>query len=447
MALTGLQIYKLLPKTNCRECGFPTCLAFAMQLAQKKVELSKCPYVSEEAKRVLEAESAPPQKLVTIGKGDTAVKIGEEQVMFRHDDRFYNETALAVRVFDDVDDSEMEQRFEKIKKLSWERIGFTIRVNMVAVECRSGDGARFAESAKKAHEVTGLPLLLMGGVDVLKQATDVVKDTKPLLYAARSDNWEQMAALAKETGSPLVVEAENPEALAELTPKIKEAGVEEMVLSVKTDGDILKQLEYQTIIRRAALKKTFRPLGYPTLAFAFDEDPYQESVIASMLVCKYAGIVVTDLIEPHFVLPILVARQNIYTNPQKPIAVEPKLYAVGEPNEKSPLMFTTNFSLTYFSVQSEVEASRVPSWILAVDTEGLSVLTAYSGDKLNAQIVAKALKSSEADKKVRHRKLIIPGLVAVMSGELEEETGWQVIVGPKEAAYLPKFLKEMWRPD
>lgn len=447
MALTGLQIYKLLPKTNCRECGFPTCLAFAMQLAQKKVELSKCPYVSDEAKRVLEAESAPPQRLIKIGTGENVVEIGEEQVMFRHDDKFYHETAVAVRVFDDIDDAELNQRLEKIKKLSWERIGFVIKVNMVAVQSRSGDASRFTECAKRASDVTGLPLILMGDVDVLKPAAAALKDKKPLLYAANSQNWQQISQIAKETGSPLVVEAETPEALAELTPKIKEAGVEDMVLSVKTDKNIIKQLEYQTIIRRAALKKTFRPLGYPTITFAFDDDPYQESAIASIFVCKYAGIVVTDLIEPHFVLPILVARQNIYTNPQKPIAVEPKLYAVGEPNEKSPFLFTTNFSLTYFSVQSEVEASRVPSWILAVDTEGLSVLTAYSGDKLNAQVVAKALKNTEAEKKVSHRKLIIPGLVAVMSGELEEETGWQVIVGPKEAAYLPKFLKEMWKPD
>ncbi len=447
MALTGLQIFKLLPKKNCRECGFPTCLAFAMQLAQKKVELSKCPYVSEEAKRILEAESAPPQRLITIGTGEKAVKIGEEQVMFRHDDKFYHETAIAVRVFDDVDTEEFKQRLEKIKKLSWERIGFQIGVNLVAVECRSGDGSRFAECAKSAHQATGLPLVLIGGADELKAAAEAVKETNPLLCSANTDNWQQIAEIAKSCKCPLVVEAESPDALAELTEKIKGAGVEDMVLRVQTNGDILKQLEMQTIIRRAALKKTFRPLGYPTLAFAFDDDPYQEATIASILVCKYAGVVVTDLAEPHFVLPILVARQNIYTNPQKPIAVEQKLYPVGEPDDKSPLMFTTNFSLTYFSVQSEVEASRVPSWILAVDTEGLSVLTAYSGDKLNAKVVADALKKTEAEKVVSHRKIIIPGLVAVMSGELEEETGWQVVVGPKEAAYLPKFLKETWTPD
>jgi len=450
MALTGLEIFKLLPKTNCRECGFPTCLAFAMQLAQKKVELAKCPYVSDEAKAQLDAAAAPPIKLVTIGEGDHTVKIGEEQVLFRHDDRFYNETAIAIRVFDDLSDEEFNERLEKIGRLAFHRIGFDISVNLVALENRSGDSGKFAERAKAT--VAKLPyglILMSGNPDALKGAAEAVKTRRPLLYAADDSNFEAVGKVAKELGLPLAVKSETLDGLADLTGKLKELGVEEMVLVPDVDGSLLDGLEKQTVIRRAALKKTFRPLGYPTLAFAFAEDAFDEATLAATYICKYAGIVVTDLVEPHHILPLLVTRQNIYTNPQKPIAVEPKLYAVGEANEKSPLMFTTNFSLTYFSVEGEVEASRVPSWILAVDTEGLSVLTAYSGDKLNEKIVAEAMKKADVENRVSHRKLIIPGFVAVMSGALEEELGgnWQIIVGPKEAAYLPKFLKESWRPD
>jgi len=450
MALTGLDIYKLLPKTNCRECGFPTCLAFAMQLAQKKVELSKCPYVSEAAKMQLDAASAPPIKLVTIGEGAYKLQIGEEQVLFRHDDKFYHETGIAIRVFDNLDDTAFNSRLEKIKKLVFQRIGFEIKVNLVALFNKSNDVAKFTSRAKEI--VSKLPhglILVSDNAGALKSAADAVKTRRPLLFAADSTNFEAYGKIAKETGLPLAVKGKTLDELANITTKLKELGVSEMVLVPETDGNLIKGIEEQTIVRRAALKKTFRPLGYPTLSFAFDSDPYSEVATAATYICKYAGIVVTDLVEPHHILPLLVVRQNVYTNPQKPIAVEPKLYAIREPNENSPLMFTTNFSLTYFSVEAEVDASRVPSWILAVNTEGLSVLTAYSGDKLNEKIVAEAMKKENVESKVKHRKIIIPGLVAVMSGALEEELGgkWQVIVGPKEAAYLPKFLKETWRPD
>ncbi|MCX7703125.1 MAG: acetyl-CoA decarbonylase/synthase complex subunit gamma [Planctomycetota bacterium] len=450
MALTGLDIYKLLPKTNCRECGFPTCLAFAMQLAQKKVELTKCPYVSEAAKAQLDAASAPPIKLVTLGEGSFKVQIGEEQVLFRHDDKFYHETAIAVRINDDLDDSSFNARIEKIKKLLFQRIGFEIKVNLVALFNKSNDAGKFTSRAKEL--ISKLPhglILMSNNPAALKSAAEAVKTRRPLIFAADTSNFETLGKLSKDLNLPLAVKGKSLDELSNLTSKLKEMGVDEMILSLETDGNLLKEIEAQTLIRRAALKKSFRPLGYPTLSFAFAPDPYAEAANAVTSICKYAGIVVTDLVEPHHILPLLVARQNIYSNPQKPIAVEPKLYPIREPNENSPLMFTTNFSLTYFTVEGEVDASRVPSWILAVDTEGLSVLTAYSGDKLNEKVVAAAMKKADVENKVKHRKIIIPGLVAVMSGALEEELGgkWKVIVGPKEAAYLPKFLKETWRPD
>ena len=199
-----------------------------------------------------------------------------------------------------------------------------------------------------------------------------------------------------------------------------------------------------TLIRRLALKKSFRPLGYPMIAFATAGTPETQIARAAGLVCKYAGIVVIDTVEPWALLAILTARQNLYTDPQKPVQVEPKLYAVGEAGPTSPVLFTTNFSLTYYTVESDVEASRIPSWILCVDTEGTSVLTAYSGDKLNEKTVAKAMKAANLETVVKHKRLIIPGYVAVMSGKLEEETGWEILVGPRESSIIPRYLKEIW---
>jgi len=265
----------------------------------------------------------------------------------------------------------------------------------------------------------------------------------PLLAFASADTAEAVAKIAKESNCPLVAEADSIEALADLSEKVKGEGVEDIVLSL--DGLDLRDLLYNlTRMRVLSLKKVFRPLGYPTLSFVRGADADQQAIAAS-LICKYSSVVVVDTAEPYAILPMLTAVMNIFTDPQKPVQVEPRVYTVGEPNEKSPLMFTTNFSLTYYTVESDVEASRVPSHILVVDTEGTSVLTAYSGDKLNEKTVSDAMAKHNVENLVKHRKLIIPGYVAVMSGKLEEATGWEVIVGPRESSMIPKYLQEVWK--
>jgi len=442
MGLTGLDIFKLLPKTNCKDCGLPTCLAFAMQLAQKKVELSKCPHVSEEAKAKLEGASAPPMRLITIGEGENKLEIGQENVLFRHEEKFYHPCGVAVTLADDLDDAAMKERLDKIGKLKFHRVGTDIQIDLVAVVNKSGQADAFAKAAKAAAGTGYLLLLSTESADNMKAALAEVGDKRPLLHVATPDNADAMAAVAKEKNCPLCVRAEGLEQLADLTEKVKAAGVEDMVLDLS--GDPKRALQDLTKSRRAALKRNFRPLGYPTIVFVSDEDPAVETALACEFVAKYAGVIVMDGCEPWQILPVLTTRMNIYTDPQKPIQVEPKLYAVGEPDENSPVMFTTNFSLTYYNVEGDVEASRVPAYILAVDTEGTSVLTAYSGDKLNEKIVAKAMQDAKVDEKVKHRKLIIPGYVAVMSGALEEETGWEILVGPKESSVLPTYLKQVW---
>ncbi len=446
MALTGLDIYKLLPKTNCKKCGRPTCLAFAMQLAQKKATLSDCPDVSEEAKKVLGAAAAPPIKLVTVGAGAKNVQIGEENVLFRHEEKFYHPTGVAVTIQDDLGEAAFNDRLKKINSLKLTRVGTEIEIDLVVVINKSNDAAKFAEAAKKVSSGSHLSVILSStSADNMKAALANCADKRPLVHGANAQNGDAMAALAKEKNCPMSVTAATLEELADLAERAKKAGVEEIVLDVSGNNpkEVLQKL---TKVRRAALKKNFRSLGFPMIAFVCDEDPFQEIALASTYLLKYAGIVAVNACEPWAIMPLLTARTNIFTDPQKPIQVESKLYAVGDVKEDSPVMFTTNFSLTYYTVEGEVESSRIPSYILSVDTGGTSVLTAYSGDKLNDKVVAKAMADAQVESKVKHRKLIIPGLVAVMSGKLQETLGWEILVGPRDASGLPSYLKTVWRP-
>ena len=446
MGLSGLDIFKLLPKTNCGDCGKPTCLAFAMQLAAKKAQLDECPHASDEAKASLAGAAAPPIRGVTLGTGDRAVKLGEETVLFRHDEKFYNPTAMAFRLEDTLDQAALAEQAKEIEGLQFDRVGMHLTVELIAVENVSGDGSKFAQAVKVVGDNSSLGLILMSSeAEAMKAALDGCADRKPLLYAADADNYEAMAALAKKKACPLAVVGKDLDSLAELTEKVKAAGVEDLVIDSGA-RETKKVLHDLTMMRRAALKKTFRPLGFPNITFTTEKEPYPETAQAATYLAKYASMIVMRGREPWQVLPLLTERMNLYTDPQKPIQVEPKLYEINNPDENSPLMFTTNFSLTYFTVEGDVEASRVPSYILAVDTEGTSVLTAYSGDKLNEKTVAEAMKKADVESKVKHRKLIIPGYIAVLSGKLEEATGWEILVGPKECSFLPKYLQQMWKP-
>ena len=444
MALTAMDIFKLLPRTNCRDCGQATCLAFAMQIAQKKAKLDDCPHVSEEAKAALGAAAAPPIQLVSVGMGDKQFQAGNETQMFRHDEKFHHPCGVAVRVSDTLDAAALDAKIEKTNKLQFVRVGLDIGIDLIALDNESGDAATFAKAAKTLADKSDYALILMTkSPEAMKAAAEPIASGKPLLYAADASNAKAMAAVAKDLKCPLAVAGDGLEAVAELADKVKAAGAEQIMIDPGA-RDIKGTLQALTQARRAALKKQVRPLGYPPIAFAEADGPLDELMLATTFLLKYAGIVVVRSDEPAVILPLLTARMNIYTDPQKPIQVEPKLYEVGEPGENAPVMFTTNFSLTYYSVESEVEASRVPSYILAVDTEGTSVLTAYSGDKLNEKTVKAAMDKAGLEAKVKHRKLIIPGYVAVLSGKIEEVTGWEVLVGPKEASFIPKFLQEVW---
>jgi acetyl-CoA decarbonylase/synthase complex subunit gamma len=444
MALTGLDIFKLLPKTNCKKCGMPTCLAFAMQLAQKKVKLDDCPCASEEARQTLAAAAAPPMRLVKFGNGEHQVQIGQETVLFRHEEKFYNPTVVAVTVSDKLSDQALQERIAAIHALQFERVGVKIGLRAIAIINDSGTPETFANAVSKVHGLSSLALILCSNSpEAMKATVSQVAQVKPLLASAQSDTLDAMAKIAKENNCPLVAQADSIEDIADLTEKIKTQGVEDIVLSFN-NVPLADQMRNLTKIRVLSLKKVFRPLGYPSLSMVHDGDSHQQVAIATSFICKYGGIVVVNTTEPYAFLPMLTAAMNIYSDPQKPIQVESKVYPIGEPNDQSPVIFTTNFSLTYYTVESDVEASRVPCYILVVDTEGTSVLTAYSGDKLNEKVVADAMRKHGLESIVKHRKLIIPGYVAVISGGLEEATGWEILVGPRESSLLPKYLQEVW---
>jgi acetyl-CoA decarbonylase/synthase complex subunit gamma len=446
MALTGLDIFKLLPKTNCKKCGKPTCLAFAMALAQKRAKLEECPDVSDEAKEKLAAAAAPPMLKVTFGEGDNQVTLGQETVCFRHEEKFHSPTVIGVTVSDKLSGSDLKDRLDSINALKFERIGIKIGVQAIAIVNDSGSAETFAQTTETVNQACDHALILVTkSPEAMTAAAKAVKDNIPLLAQATPETATEMAKIAKENNCPLVASADSLEALADLTEKIKAEGVEDIVLCppAGAGGEMKSLLHELSDLRILALKKVFRPLGCPTISFVTGDDDTQVASAVS-LICKYSGIVVLDTVEPYAILPILTAVMNIYTDPQKPVQVEPKVYSIGEPDENAPVMFTTNFSLTYYTVESDVEASRVPSYIIVVDTEGTSVLTAYSGDKLNEKTVADAIAKYKVESLVKHRKLIIPGYVAVMSGKIEEATNWEVMVGPRECSMLPKFLQEVW---
>ena len=445
MALTGLEIFKMLPKTNCKKCGMPTCLAFAMALAQKRAKLEDCPDVSQEAKDKLAAAAEPPIRKIVFGSGDNRVQIGQETVMFRHEEKFHNPTVLAVTVSDKLSGEDLKKRIESINSLQFERVGTKIGAKAIAVVNESGSSEAFAQTCAAVKDASELALILVAeSPQAMEAAIEKTREALPLIGTARTDTAQEMAKIARENGCPLLAKAESIEQLAELNEKIKAEGVDDIVLNLE-NSSLREQLYNLSRMRALALKKIFRPLGYPIMSFVDNTETDTQMAMAISLICKYSSIVVVDTNEPYALLPMLTAVMNIFTDPQKPVQVEPKVYAIGETNQDSPIMFTTNFSLTYYTVESDVEASRVPSYILVVDTEGTSVLTAYSGDKLNEKVVADAMTKLGVDKLVKHRKLIIPGYVAVMSGKIEDATNWEVMVGPRECSMLPKYLKEVWK--
>jgi len=442
MALSGLDIYKLLPKTNCRDCGFATCLAFAMALAKKSVSIDKCPHISPDVKKVLEESSLPPVKLVSLGSGEAKLEVGNETVMFRHEEKFYHPCGIGFIIEDTLTDAQVKEKAQAIDRLRFERVGQMLNVNLIAIR-QASDKKKFVETVKLVAASSSLGIVLMSSdPEALKEALQILAEKKPLIYCVTRENLARILPIAKEYKVPVVASSPDLDALSALTKELSAAGVAELILDTGKKPLAEKIWDF-TQIRKQALKKSNRALGYPALAVVENNDPYEEALEAATYISKYAGIILMQSIDAASILSLLTLRQNIYTDPQKPLQIEPKLYPVGQVNDKSPVLVTTNFSLSYYTVLGEVEASKIPSYIVSVDTEGMSVLTAWAAEKFTPEKIADSLNKFGIKDAVSHNNLIIPGYVAVMSGDLEEQSGRKIIVGPKEAAGIPSFLKNL----
>ena len=444
MALSGIQILKLLPRTNCGDCGVPTCLAFAMQLAQGKTELAKCPHVSEEGKAALSEASAPPIRTVALGSGGNRPQIGGETVLFRHEKTFVNKTGLGVLIDEGMSDEEINARIAHFNGARIIRVGLTLRPELIAVKATSADKLD-ALATKVTEETDAAVVLMCPDVDALTKVATKLKDKKPLLYAATKDNVEKMGELAKKLQVPLAVRGNGIDEVAELTTKLEGMEVKDLVMDLGA-ATMKEAFERQVHVRRAAIIKKVKELGYPTIFLPFEltDDPNVEALYASVMTAKYASSIIMREIPGHSLFPLLLERLNIYTDPQRPMKTEEGVYPINDPGPEAPILVTCNFSLTYFIISGEIETSRVPTWLFVKDTEGLSVLTAWAAGKFSGDDIGISLKKTGVGEKLTKRDVVIPGLTAVISGDLEEELGsdWNVKIGPREGGIIPSFLRQ-----
>lgn len=436
MALKGLDIFKLTPKTNCKDCGNPTCMAFSMKVASGAVDISKCPHLSEEVLAKLAESTAPPMKAIKVKAGAEEYTLGGETVLYRHEKTYVSKTLYAV----DVDGG-----FDASLKVDYERIGERMRFEFAFVGFK-GDVDAFVAGAKKAAEAgRGIILCTGGDVDAAKAAVEAVKDAKPILNGANAANYEQMNAIAKQYGLVLGVGGQTLDELYETVGKLEALGNKELILDVGA-GSLKSAFEFAVQIRRAALIGGDRTFGYPSLvnAAALAKGDYNlETALISLFTVRYGSVIVTSAMDYDRSLALFGMRQNIFTDPQKPMKVEPKIYPINGGGENDPCLVTVDFALTYFVVSGELERSGVPCNLLISDAGGYSVLTAWAAGKFSANSIANAIKEFDVENKIKSRKLIIPGKVAVLKGELQDKLpGWEIIVGPAEAVALVKFLKE-----
>ena len=445
MALSGIQIFKMTPKKNCKECGSPTCMAFSMKVAQGAVDISACPYMSEEALASLAAATAPPMKTIKVGTGEGEYTLGGETVLYRHEKTFVSKTRYAVALCSCMDDAEIDAKIAAIPVVDYERIGERMHVELIYVNYEEGaDKDRYVEMVKKAAALGKTLILGCKDAEVAKAALEVCKDSKPVLNGATAANYAAMNDIAKEAGVVLGVSGADLNEIYDTVAALEKAGNKNLVID--STGSTVKETFGNTVqIRRAALKDQDRTFGYPTivnLAAVAHGDRTLQQALSSVFTVKYASIVVMETLDYAEALPLFGLRQNVFTDPQKPMRVEPGVYPMNGADENSLCLTTVDFALTYFLVSGELERSGVPCNLIISDAGGLSVLTAWAAGKLSSTSVATYIKENVEDK-VKCRKLVIPGKVAVLKGDIESKLpGWEIIVAPLEAVQLVKFLKD-----
>jgi len=459
--LSPIDVYKLLPKTNCKECGEENCMAFATKLVNREATLQQCPPLLQEKYKEAFAKLwemlKPPVKEIVIGSGERAAKIGGKLVMYRHEFTYFNPTAIAIDVTDEMLEDELLKKIEDAENFTYPYIGQNLKLDAIAIRSTSNDPERFKQTAKKVIESTKLPVILCSfNPNVIESGLVVAAKNNPLIYAATKDNWKEMAELALIYNSPLAVFAPNDlKLLRSLAKTLLEFGVKDLALDPGTlpNEGLGGTISNFTMVRRSACKEEDEALGFPLIGVPLvvwsnrQEMPeissWKEACLASMLISRYADLLIMHSFEGWVLLPTVILRQNLYTDPRKPVAVQPGLKMFGAADENSPLLFTSNFALTYYTVASDIESGGVTCHLLVVDTEGLSVESAVAGRKLTADKVAEAIKTTKVEEKVKHRNLIIPGRAARLSGEIEEMSGWKVLVGPLDSSGIPKLIQDL----
>jgi acetyl-CoA decarbonylase/synthase complex subunit gamma len=438
MALKALDIYKLLPKKNCKECGDPTCLTFAMKLAQGKAEPDACPYLEDEAKAVLGASTRPPIQKVTVGMGTLSITAGEEFVFYRHEKTFYHQPGILYAIPDTDPDDRIRQVVSQVRDCRLTRIGMDLLLNGVALVAKSGSPEQFADKIKVATtDNTDLPLVLMASdPTVMEAGLAVCGNFMPLIWGAVDQTMVQFCSFAKKYGAPLVVRGDSLDQMAVSTEQCIALGVTRLMLDLTGPEGVF--VSNATLARQVAIARMVPGLGYPV--FYDSRNTGFSGIICGIV--KFASIILTHPLSRAEMEAVLVMRQNIYTDPQKPIQMTPGLYRVGTPTRDDPVFLTVNFSLTYFTLQGYLEATRRSCWLLIVDTEGMSVLTAVAAGKLSESVVREGIEKCNLAGEVDHRTLIIPGYASPLSGRIEEYTGWKVIVGPRDAAEIAAFIEE-----
>jgi acetyl-CoA decarbonylase/synthase complex subunit gamma len=463
--LSPIDIYKLLPKTNCKECGEENCMAFATKIVNREAQIDQCsPLLKEKYSKSysqLKEMLKPPVKKVTVGIGDKAVDLGGKLVMYRHEFTYFNPTAIAIDVTDEMSEKELINRINKTENWNYEYIGYTLKLDMIAVRSTSNDPEKFKSAIKKITQKTKLPLILCSlNPNVIEAGLMAAPMNKSLIYSATSENWKSMAELSLMYNCPLVVSAPNNLGmLFSLTKTLLAYGVEDLVLDPGTFANegLADTLNNFTMLRRLATKSgeelaSFPLIGIPMIVWnekgstADELIKWREAYMASSLIIRFADIIVVHGIDGWSLLPTTVLRQNIYTDPRKPVAVDSGLKVFGTPDKNSPVFFTTNFALTYYTVASDIENSKLNAYLIVVDTEGSAVDSGVAGRKLTAETVAEAIKETKIETKVKHKKIIIPGKASRISGEIEELSGWKVQVGPRDSSEIPKYLQEKWQP-
>lgn len=445
MALKGLDIFKLSPKKNCKECGCPTCMAFSMKVAQGAVDIAACPYFAPEALAKLSAATEPPMKTIKVGAGDAELSLGGETVLFRHEKTFVSRTRYAMSLCTCMDDETVAQKLEDIKKVDYERIGERMFVEMVYVNYSADGKQDYVELVKKAAETGRILILDCKDAEIAKAALEVCKDGKPILNGADASNYEAMNAAATAAGVVLGVSGADLSEIHDTVEKLEGLGNKNLVIDV-TGADVRETFKNAVQIRKAAIKDGDRTFGYPSIVNLHKiaaGDLHKQAALLSLFTMKYGSVIVAEHIGYAEALPLYGLRQNLFTDPQKPMKVEPGIYPLNGADENSVCLTTVDFALTYFLVSGELERSGVPVNMIINDAGGLSVLTSWAAGKFSSSSIAKFFQEQDIEGKIKSRKLIIPGKVAVLKGELEAKMpGWEIIIAPNEAVQLVKFMKD-----